>query len=960
MRSFITIILILIIGVPAVAQIKSIGKPFIRNYQRSEFQAGQQNWMIDQSTDGRMYFANNNGLLEFDGFYWTTYPLPNQTIPRSLHAASDGRIYAGGFNELGYFIPNEKGQLSYTSLMDLIPEDARDFGEVWRIHETPDGLIFQSYDQLMILKDSNASVIRAPGMFHFSYYINGQLLLVDRKKGLLRYTMGNFFPLIGTEQLKGVEIWGILPYGNRLLFATADKGVFLYNGNTLKEWKTPAAAFLKKNQIFSTLRLDANTLAFGTIQNGLLITNNDGVPLQHMNRLRGLQNNTILCMMQDSFGNLWLGTDNGIDYLEINSPLSILSDEYGLSAGYAAALHKGILYVGTNRGVLYKPWESFLSGQADQPFKLLEETRGQVWTLQIIDDHLFCGHNNGAFIIEGTRVKKIGNIPGCWKFLQIHQNSNKILSGTYSGLIVFKKTGKDWVFSHEIKGFSESSRAMELDSDGSIWMSHGFKGIFHIFLNDRLDSIRKVDFYNSAHGFISDYGIRVHELDGRILFTTIEDTYHFVPATGLFEPVENTPGLPPAKDIRVMNEDQDGNIWYIAGEDAGVLRLLEDGRFSEIRLPFQQLSGNFVGGFEFVYPIDNKNVLFGTGNGFFHYNPQRYKEYEQSFNIYLSRVSILKPDSVIFSGHSMVNDSLFPTLAFRKNSIYFDFSANNFENPARIEFSSFLEGFDKSWTNWETRNNRAFTNLKEGSYRFYVKARNIYGVKTRAATFSFVVKPPWIRTPWAYGIYALGFLIILFLVIFFVRKRIERSQKLEEKKQKEKFKEREEKLQRETLEAEKEIIRLRNQKLKEEMTLKDKELANSTLDMIQKNKLFSRIKKDLNNIVQQSENPELIDRIAQLVKKINKELDTDKQWEVFESHFENVHEAFLKRIKTQYPDLSPRELKLCAYLRLNISSKEIAALMNISTRGVEISRYRLRKKLQLSRTENLTEFILAF
>ena len=195
---------------------------------------------------------------------------------------------------------------------------------------------------------------------------------------------------------------------------------------------------------------------------------------------------------------------------------------------------------------------------------------------------------------------------------------------------------------------------------------------------------------------------------------------------------------------------------------------------------------------------------------------------------------------------------------------------------------------------------------------------------------------------------------------YLFKRKIVRSKREEEKRQQKIFREKEEKLERETLEAEKEIIRLRNEKLREQMVMKDKELANSTLDMIHKNKLLTKIKNDLKKISSPTMDEESKNNIHSLSKKINKELDTEKQWEVFETHFENVHEAFLKRLKIRYPDLSPRELKLCAYLRMNISSKEIAVLMNISTRGVEISRYRLRKKFALNRNDNLTDFILSF
>ena len=89
----------------SIAQINSIGTPFIKNYNKADYNAGQQNWKIHQGPDGRLYFANNEGILEFDGLNWTLHRLPKRIIARSLFVSEDGRIYAGGFNEFGYFKP---------------------------------------------------------------------------------------------------------------------------------------------------------------------------------------------------------------------------------------------------------------------------------------------------------------------------------------------------------------------------------------------------------------------------------------------------------------------------------------------------------------------------------------------------------------------------------------------------------------------------------------------------------------------------------------------------------------------------------------------------------------------------------------------------------------------------------------------------------------------------------------
>jgi len=95
-----------------------------------------------------------------------------------------------------------------------------------------------------------------------------------------------------------------------------------------------------------------------------------------------------------------------------------------------------------------------------------------------------------------------------------------------------------------------------------------------------------------------------------------------------------------------------------------------------------------------------------------------------------------------------------------------------------------------------------------------------------------------------------------------------------------------------------------------------------------------------------------------MIKTLDQDENMDADWEHFAVHFDKVHNDFFIALKKQHPNLTPNELKLCAYLRMNLSTKEMARLMNISVRGVEISRYRLRKKLQLSTETNLFTYLL--
>src|SRR5690606_17481449 len=115
---------------------------------------------------------------------------------------------------------------------------------------------------------------------------------------------------------------------------------------------------------------------------------------------------------------------------------------------------------------------------------------------------------------------------------------------------------------------------------------------------------------------------------------------------------------------------------------------------------------------------------------------------------------------------------------------------------------------------------------------------------------------------------------------------------------------------------------------------------------------------ELTNLIDSNGNKLSSDHLRYVSKLIDEAHSDDLDWDLFEKSINEAHENLFKKLKSDYPALVPNDLKLCAYLRLNMSSKEIASLLNISTRGVEIRRYRLRKKLNLPTEKNLTEFLL--
>lgn len=954
-NSILVFIFIILVSFCALGNGLSIGTPIIKNYSKKAYNAGSQNWEIVQGLNGKMYFANNNGLLEFDGVHWNLYPISNFSVVRSINQTPDGKIYAGGFGEFGYFQLNDSGILEYTSMVNILKEEYRVFGEIWKIHQHADGLIFQSYEQLIIVKDTNVNVIKAPSQFHFSFLVDNNLYINDREQGLMRYAFGQVFPVKGMEELRGVEIWEIISYNGKLLIATASNGIFVFDGNELSQWENPALDFLMRNQVYSLFKTNSGDLVFGTIQKGIVIYKADGSYL-NLSLSDGLQNNTVLAIGEDFIGNLWLGTDYGIDYVDNSSPILKISQNMGISAGYTAFINSDHIYLGTNQGVFFKEKEELDFVEDNLHFELLEETKGQVWFLNEIGGELICGHTNGTFSISGTNATQISDVPGGWYFLQVPGNENKMIGGCYNGLLLFEKHQGKWKFKKQFKNFELSSRSLVFDKNGILWMAHGYEGAFQIFFDEDFENILNYNFYplgenNLVHGLYN-----VVNYKDKVLFETNDGLYEFNKDNSLFEKEQFLNKWTRDDAVKYMAIDDDENIWYFNVNDIQVLRLQEDGTYTRVDKPFKTLSNQYIHSFEFVYPYDKDHVFIALEDGFALYSPEQPKNYDYQFNCYINFMTTLPNDTTFYcSGGDRVID-----VAHANNNLVVEYSANDFQNNENIEFSTYLLGYDEDWSDWSNNYRREFTNLYEGNYDFKVKARNRYGIQTEVKELSFIVRPPLYRSFLAYILYAIMLVFLLIFIVLFIRRRFEVARQKSIKEEKEKSRQREERLQREALHAEKEVIRMRNDQLRKTMKQKNKELANATYQMVHKNETLINLKDKLKSMVGSMASEENKQLTRKLIKMINKDIDSEKQWEIFETHFENVHEEFLKRLKETYSDLTPREMKLCAYLRMNISSKEISVLMNISTRGVEIARYRLRKKLRLQRDTNLVDFIISF
>lgn len=952
----------------AAAQSAIKGLPFVRNFNTQEYKAGIQNWSMAQDKRGLLYVANNLGLLEFDGLNWQVFAVNNGSKIRSVAIDPSGRIYVGCQGEFGYFFPDRRGQFQYTSLADSLPPSYRDFDETWNLFLDDGKVYFCTFSNIFIYDGARLEVVHPERAIELSFFVNRELLVNDRASGLMKLKGGRLEQVHGGGYFKGLGLSAVLPaFNSQYLVSTFHDGIFLLDqAGKAQAWNVGQQPKFREASINCMIRLRNGNIAIGTQHAGLFILDQAGETILHLAGGQGLENRTVLSLLEDDSQNLWVGSNNGISYVELGSPFTVINEEMGLpGTGYSAFLTGENLYMGTNTGLYVRD-----AGTRDARFRLIDGTSGQVYHVGQYGNDLLMGHHNGTYRIDGDRAKLLSSNQGSWIFSAAPGIADVLVGGTYGGLQFFDLHDGHWSYASRAEGFKESSRIMEFDRDGSLWVTHGYKGAFKIDLDIPSRTIRGVSFYGANKGFPSQVLINVYAVRNELVFTSERGVYRYDKSADRFVPDPLfTQHLGPDAQLWNIREDALGNIYFIGRDLIGAMRRNARGGYDVDRQSFNKIRPFLNDDLENLVILKTNEVLFGAKEGFIHYDPRAAISNTPAIRTHIRKVtSTGSGDSVMFFGNFVRQDRMLDeqpaeqviVLPYSRNSIMFSYAANSFDSEPEVFHQAYLEKFDKNWSPWTTQTQKEYTNLKEGRYTFHVRSRNVFGEVGEEARYRFVILPPWYRTGWAYTLYTLGIFALLFSGFMLLDRKYKHERQAMAIQQEEELSRKDNELESLAQKTQEEITRLQNEKLEAEIRHMNKELGTSTVLMLNKNEFISSVKDNLKSLALKSGNEEIAKELSRIAHHIEGNISSDADWEHFQVYFDKVHGDFTRKFRTAYPNLSPQEMRLSAYLRMNLSTKEIANLLNISIRGVEISRYRLRKKLRLERSLNLQEFILNF
>jgi ligand-binding sensor domain-containing protein/DNA-binding CsgD family transcriptional regulator len=940
------------------------------NYSKKVYESGNQNRAVDQDERGLLYFANDDGLLVFDGTYWRTYALPNGSIVRSLAVKGD-RIYIGGQQEIGYFFFDKKGALSYQSLRQLIPPGETEFTDVWRIVRFEDDIFFQSNKRIFRWHDGRITAYKSTN-WAFLGASKELLIAQDYEKGLMMFKNGQWLPLpsqFGFTKDK-VAIRAVSDFGAHGTFmATLKSGAYIIDNMEVRPFETPAIKGINQDLIQSSYAIDTARIVIATRLGGYYVINTRGDIVQHMTKEEGLQSNAVNAVFADKDKNIWLGLNNGIDIVVYNSPVNhIIPSHDNKGPGYSAAIYNDRLYIGTAIGlysVPVRPGDN-LNGIRGE-FELIRNSNGLVWGLSVVNDQLLMGKNDGAFLIRDNSCMPLDSSTGFWSFqpLTTQQPCPRIIAGTYNGVNIYYYQKGKFVNPKSHVFFESAKNTVVKGND--IWVAHPYQGLYKIDFNDSGIPLSRP--YIDTHNILSSGHNHLFKIHNKIVLVTRRGIYEYDQSLRDFKPSAFFNKLFGAATISYLREDSQGNIWFIEDKKVGVVDLSSPE--SPAIVSFPEINNSVLGNDEeFIYPINKNNILVASETGFYHIDYEKYRQSSQEHSIraLLRGVTVFyKKDSVLFGGyiHGKDTSETSDTYEFGKdigykwNSIRAEFSSPDLGGV--VEYSCRLKGYEREWSLWSKRTERTYTNLPAGNYEFEVMARNNIGRQSSVSRFIFTISPPWYKTWLAYLIYAAAIIAVIYF--FYKRQKkkylIQHANRL--KKQREKFDEEQKRLQYqhqlEIEKNEKEIIRLQNVKLEAEVGHNNAQLASNTMNLLQKRELLNKIKDEILIIQEEHEPDKRTKNVRRIIKIINEQLESIDDWDRFSQYFDKSNNDFLKILKDNHPQLTAADLKLCAYLRLNLSTKAIADLLNLSIRGVESSRYRLRKKLSLANEISLFDYL---
>lgn len=919
----------------------------ITHFDKSDYKGDSQFWSMVRDTTGMYYFGNNDGALVYNGQTWDKVRLPNSSGIRSLLLASDGKVYAGGYNDFGIIKKDDFGDYNFFSIADNSKINNDQLGNVWQIHEVDNYFIFRTFQGLIVLKNTISSFIPSTGSFVYSDVLNGNYYIQDEKRGIMRFdpVSKGLELLFPSGEYNNETVVSFLPTEHRDYIEIVTKRGSIYSGNL----KT--GTLIKKHDIFSkkqnesllVVKKKGDAYILGTVGSKILRYIDGKIISVNQSVYSQVQDQTVLNLYEDG-SDLWVLLNDGLDLITFDSFYSNLFQEGSV---YDILIKNGAIYVATNNGVFFSKIPP-----SNEPFNFIKTDvpQGQAWSLKDLGESILVSHDLGLFEMKGTAVSQIGEEEGFWKIVTVNDEESIFLACNYNGFYLLKKEEGKCYIETKISGFQESTRdILQANEENTFWVCHGFKGVYRIKFSEDYVRVNAIDHFTDQNGLESPFNINVHRWNNDIIFSTNSGIYSFDETENKFVPYATLNDIINTSINTRKIFEFENTTWAVLDDQIGFFESSQTDPFIETNI-FSNIKGDLNRGFETIVPFSDTEVLIGARSGLYAYNFKKLKDVP-GFPTFISKIVEQESSTGKVSKVSL-SENEYTELSNDTDMIKIEYSAPGNTPMTPIDFSYKLIDLDQGWSRWSSTSFKEYTHLPSNKYEFVVRSRNDRGAIGEEASFKFVIKPVWYKTNLAMGIYSAIILLLLWAMQNRIKNKI-RRENLKAKVLLERSKK--------VLHLEIERLKLEKDKdqLEEDVILKSKELMNYTAQLINKKRVFAEVQDDLKELRKLLKNTESKNKLYEIFRKLHQNKIGEEYLKVYDVNFEKIHNDFFKKLKEINPKITRRELRLCAFIKMNLSNKEIAPLLNISVRGVETARYRVRKKLDIEHETSFNDFLLS-
>jgi DNA-binding CsgD family transcriptional regulator len=902
--------------------------PLVQNYPPEQYGADNQNWAIEQSDSGMLFVANQSRVLLFDGNRWESVFVPNAQNIRSIKVVED-RLYVGGSMSIGFYQITPRGLEDYSEIKGLEHQNIDVGEEFWNITQLGERLFLQSKRAIYEVVE-NQLVLRTPfESDRPESFSHKEDLYFFSSKEAIRFSSGEY-PRFELPELSSAFVGMYQRNETQFLVNEMGETYRLNSGDLIKE-ANPFVDLKNSDQIYDLIQLRNGYLVVGTISSGLHVYDDLGNLLYVFDKRSGLNNNTVLGLFQSATGRVWVALDQGIASFIPNSNLSEFRFGFeDIGVVYTATNYQDNLYIGTNQGL-------YLFNKKLSQFEFVSGTRGQVWNLKTLGDQLYGFHDKGLFKIKGSTASLVDAQTGYWSASE-HIDSKGFSSfvlGGYNGVYIYRPTPNPVV--EKVKDFNTPSRFVELLED-VIVVNHESLGVFLLdfdWNNLVIRSEKQIPALGTASSlFLLEDELYYKSSEGVFSVEREALRYHRELTALISDPI-----VRPAQ-----NSYRPDEVSFLTEEKIIRIRVTNAGDYTatEELLPKTRLASFGVSGFENMNAIGSHEYLIGLKDGFLVLDTNLNEEKPTSFPIWPLSMEVARLDEFV----GLLPEE-FHLLKAEESTIRVRYTHPSFSEryPAIYEYQLISERdtiVDRSLSTVKT-----YYNLQPGSYSLSTSVVGISG-ETLASSKPIRLE---IDKPWYQTVQFTLYLIFSGLIISFVASILVRVvYKRRERKIRE---ENERLLETNQLREENRISQLKNKHLENELELRKRELTGVYEAEIRRNALLKDLKAQISKA--KSEKP-----VEEITALIDKQLEDDSDWTKFESAFNELDFEFIANLNKRHQGLTRQEVRLLVYIRLNLSNKEISELLNIGLKSVEMKRYRVRKKLGLEKSQNLSEYIHSF